>query len=155
MSLALKRNEVRAMRPSPASAQSLRVAVILCIAFAGCAAGDERFTGEDPAGFWIGLWHGLIACVALVIGIFSDSVEVYERSNTGGWYDLGFLIGVGVFSGGGHKSHRRWRDGKRNGREKDAPSKGGSARVTVDIEWDGDESSATASDRPVLKKEIE
>lgn len=91
MSLALKRNEVRAMRPSPASAQSLRVAVILCIAFAGCAAGDERFTGEDPAGFWIGLWHGLIACVALVIGIFSDSVEVYERSNTGGWYDLGSL----------------------------------------------------------------
>lgn len=79
-------------------------AVALLVALstlAACAAGDERFTGEDPAGFWFGLWHGLIALPALIIGLFADGVQMYERNNTGGWYDLGFLIGIGIMAGGG------------------------------------------------------
>lgn len=67
----------------------------------GCAAGDEQFTAETPAGFWVGLWHGVISVVTLIIGIFSDTVKVYETGNTGGWYDFGFLLGVICIWGGG------------------------------------------------------
>ncbi len=60
----------------------------------GCAAGDPRFTSETPAGFWQGLWHGIIAVIAFIISLFSDKVTLYEADNTGGWYNFGFLIGT-------------------------------------------------------------
>lgn len=66
-----------------------------------CAAGDTQFSQEAPAGFWYGLWHGVIAVIALIIHVFNDSVLVYEINNTGGWYDLGFLLGIiCIWSGG-------------------------------------------------------
>ena len=68
-----------------------------------CAAGDAQFTPEAPAGFWYGLWHGVISVISLVIHLFNDSVVVYETNNTGGWYDFGFLLGViCIWSGGSH-----------------------------------------------------
>lgn len=70
---------------------------------ASCAAGDPRFQVDNPADFWMGIWHGAISFVALVIHIFNADVQVYEVSNTGGWYDFGFLIGVAMFWGGGKK----------------------------------------------------
>ena len=66
-----------------------------------CTAGNAQFTEQAPAGFWYGLWHGVISIVALVIHIFNDSVLVYETNNTGGWYDAGFLLGVITIWGGG------------------------------------------------------
>ena len=66
-----------------------------------CTAGGEQFTTETPAGFWYGLWHGIIAFISLIIHLFNDTVMVYERNNTGGWYDFGFLLGVIFIWGGG------------------------------------------------------
>ena len=66
-----------------------------------CTAGDAQFTQQSPAGFFYGLWHGVISVVALIIHIFNDSVLVYETNNTGGWYDFGFLFGVTSIWGGG------------------------------------------------------
>ncbi|MEM6989286.1 MAG: hypothetical protein AAF721_02275 [Myxococcota bacterium] len=75
---------------------------------AACAAGDARFAAETPAGFWAGLWHGAISFVTLIIGIFTDAVAVYETSNTGGWYDFGFLFGAtAVWGGGSSRIHAR------------------------------------------------
>ena len=75
-----------------------------CVLFiTACTAGDAQFTEQSPAGFWYGLWHGVISVVALIIHIFNDSVLVYETNNIGGWYDFGFLLGViMVWSGGCH-----------------------------------------------------
>ena len=68
-----------------------------------CAAGDAQFAAESPAGFVYGLWHGIISFITLIIHLFNDAVMVYEKNNTGGWYDFGFLIGVaGVWGGGCH-----------------------------------------------------
>jgi hypothetical protein len=53
------------------------------------------------AGFWLGLWHGLIAPVTLVISLFSDRVHVYEVHNSGKGYIFGFLLGVTALRGGG------------------------------------------------------
>ncbi|MBD3610451.1 MAG: hypothetical protein HUJ30_07860 [Gammaproteobacteria bacterium] len=68
-----------------------------------CAAGDAQFGQQSPAGFWYGLWHGIISFISLVIHIFNDNIQVYEISNTGGWYDFGFLIGVACLWGGSKK----------------------------------------------------
>jgi hypothetical protein len=87
---------------------SVGLVVVVGLFLAGCAAGDPQFTAEEPAGLLLGLWHGLIALVTFVVGLFDPSVEIYERANNGAWYDLGFLIGVGVFSGTGHHSRSRW-----------------------------------------------
>ncbi len=44
----------------------------------------------------------LFICVfTFIIGLFTDSVRMYEGSNSGSWYDLGFLLGAGAFLGGG------------------------------------------------------
>lgn len=82
------------------------VALVAASALVGCAAGNPRFTAETPAGFWGGLWHGMIALVTLVIGLFDESVRVYETHNSGGWYDLGFVIGVACVWGSGHRASR-------------------------------------------------
>jgi len=56
---------------------------------------------NEAAGFWLGLWHGIIAPVTFVISLFSDAIDMYEVENNGGWYNLGFLFGMIVIFGGG------------------------------------------------------
>lgn len=76
--------------------------LLICGLFlAACTAGDAQFTDEGPAGFWYGLWHGAISIITLIVHIFKESVLVYETTNTGGWYDFGFLLGVIFVWGGG------------------------------------------------------
>jgi hypothetical protein len=58
--------------------------------------------GVTPAGFWAGLWHGLISPITFLVSLWSPNVRIYETNNRGRWYDFGFIIGVsGAFGGGG------------------------------------------------------
>lgn len=77
--------------------------IILLFVLVSCAPGNEKFT-EAPAGFWMGLWHGFISFFTFIISLFNDNVHVYEVSNTGHLYDLGFILGISIFYGGGSKS---------------------------------------------------
>lgn len=43
----------------------------------------------------------MIAPVTFIISLFSESVNIYEVHNTGGWYDFGFVLGAGILLGGG------------------------------------------------------
>lgn len=52
----------------------------------------------------MGLWHGFIALVTFVISLFNDNVTIYEVNNVGKLYNLGFILGVMIFFGGGSKS---------------------------------------------------
>jgi len=56
--------------------------------------------GADPAGFWAGLWHGLIAPIVFIVSLFNSNVSIYEIKNNGRWYDFGFLIGISGSLGG-------------------------------------------------------
>ena len=88
------------------------VMVFLVALMISCTAGPESRFVEEPAGFWAGLWHGLICLVTFIISLFSDSVHMYEVNNTGGWYNFGFLLGVMiVFS----SSHSKTASKKRRG----------------------------------------
>ena len=67
---------------------------------AGCAPGDGTSTVEDPDGFFWGVWHGWIAPISLIWGLFDCNIRVYEPINTGWWYDFGFYMAiVGGFGG--------------------------------------------------------
>jgi hypothetical protein len=79
-----------------------------------CAAGpnaavDVPADDGDVAGFWSGLWHGIIIPVTFIVSLFSDNVSVYEVHNNGGWYDFGFVLGAGTFLGGGGAGAKRRR----------------------------------------------
>ncbi len=92
------------MKRSTMTLGLLAIAVLV----AGCAAGTERFSADQPAGFWAGIWHGAICIFTLVIHLFDQSVRIYETSNTGGWYDFGFLLGAfGIWGGGSQASCAR------------------------------------------------
>lgn len=58
---------------------------------------DTANAAGNVAGFWRGLWHGMIAPLAFILSLFSDC-SIYEVHNNGGWYNFGFLIGLGGFS---------------------------------------------------------
>jgi hypothetical protein len=92
-------NDVR--RACEAYAPVLAVVGALLL-LSSCAAGPNTAagTGEDPAGFWLGLWHGIIVPVTFLISLFTDDVSVYEVANNGNWYDFGFFIGVAIALGG-------------------------------------------------------
>ena len=92
----------------------LLVVVVLTLLVTACAAGvnpnvDVASADGEIAGFWIGLWHGIITPVTFVISLFTENVNIYEIHNSGGWYDFGFVLGVGTFLGGSGRGIRRRR----------------------------------------------
>jgi hypothetical protein len=77
------------------------------LALSACAPGvnDVASTGAgQEAGFWLGLWHGIICPVTFVVSLFTDNVNMYEVHNSGNWYDAGFVLGVLIILGGPSRS---------------------------------------------------
>ncbi|MCK5258513.1 MAG: hypothetical protein KAJ69_03255, partial [Thermoplasmatales archaeon] len=54
-----------------------------------------------------GIWHGLIIVITFIISLFTNEVGLYEVSNTGWSYNLGFLIGLMISLGGVFRQSRR------------------------------------------------
>jgi hypothetical protein len=99
---AMKRDSIH--RPGAKYAVPLVGAVLL---LAACAAGPNELAGTDPeaAGFWLGLWQGLISPITFVVSLFNPDVNIYEVNNNGNWYNFGFILGVAsAFSSGGRAS---------------------------------------------------
>lgn len=78
--------------------------LVLLALLAGCATHYTPDTIADPDGFWLGLWHGLVAPYAAVtcvvawllsfVGLdFLNWIEVIGRPNTGFGYYCGFGVG--------------------------------------------------------------
>jgi hypothetical protein len=92
---------------------TLMALVAASLLLSSCAAGPNPAagTGEEPAGFLRGLWHGIILPVTFVISLFTDGVSVYEVVNRGNWYDFGFVLGAAISLGGsggaGARARRR------------------------------------------------
>jgi uncharacterized membrane protein len=88
------------------------ILMMLClISLTACVAGPNDLGNStsvegSPAGFWLGLWHGLISPITLVISLFNHNVGVYEVNNTGGWYISGFIFGLLIFLGSGNQSRK-------------------------------------------------
>ena len=94
------------------SKRMILVVLALTLMLAACSAGANPEVGVaaadgDVAGFWLGLWHGLIAPITFVISLFKDSVNIYEVHNNGNWYDFGFVFGAAIALGGSSRKKRR------------------------------------------------
>jgi hypothetical protein len=76
------------------------LAIWMVFSFTGCFPGGSNYSPSEPAGFFSGVWHGWIAPLSLVVGIFKNDVRIYEPINTGWWYDFGFYIAVIAGFGG-------------------------------------------------------
>lgn len=63
--------------------------------------------GGTVAGFFLGLWHGIISPVTFFISLFRPDVSIYEVHNDGAWYNFGFVIGAGILLGGSSRAGRR------------------------------------------------
>jgi hypothetical protein len=78
-------------------------AVIIClILFVGFAEHNE-LTGIPNAknhifGFWYGVSQGFLCVIALIGSLFNKGINIYEIHNTGFGYNIGFLIGILLWS---------------------------------------------------------
>lgn len=86
---------------------------LLAFLLVSCAPGGNPLAhtagSSPPAGFLLGLWHGIIVWVTFFVSLFDGSVSVYEVHNNGWPYNLGFVIGAATLHGGGGAAARRRR----------------------------------------------
>lgn len=87
----------------------LVILILTMFVLGSCTAGPNPVegTGDTVYGFWWGLWHGIISPITFVISIFNENVHIYEVHNNGGWYNFGFLWGVGGLFGGGSSANSK------------------------------------------------
>jgi hypothetical protein len=87
-------------------ARIIGLLLIVMFVLFSCAPGPNELEKKPNnegkiAGFWKGLWHGLIVPVTFIISLFTKNVRLYEVHNSGLWYNFGFTLGVAIiFSGG-------------------------------------------------------
>ncbi len=96
----------------------LGILLVLIFVLSSCVAGPNELektpnTEGKIAGFFMGLWHGLIAPITFIISIFTKTVRFYEVHNNGFWYNFGFVLGAGLFLSGGILGKGRRRRRKR------------------------------------------
>ena len=72
--------------------------IITCLILVACAEQPHSDSYSAP-GFFMGIVHGICAPFSLVAEIFTD-VRIYAFPNSGGWYDFGFILGIGALGGG-------------------------------------------------------
>jgi len=101
----------------PTGGEMKRTAILILLllfVLASCAPGPntaEKTPDKEGkvAGFWMGIWHGLISPITFIISIFTKNVRFYEVHNNGFWYNFGFVIGAGLFLNGGILGSRKAR----------------------------------------------
>ncbi|MDH3650338.1 MAG: hypothetical protein OEQ53_11680 [Saprospiraceae bacterium] len=76
------------------------IAIVLATSCASPEVIDACVDTNARKGFLWGCLHGFLAPLTFIISIFVDDVTMYAVNNSGNWYDFGFLLGIGGFSGG-------------------------------------------------------
>ncbi|MDD3058666.1 MAG: hypothetical protein PHY87_03560 [Sphaerochaeta sp.] len=72
----------------------LVVLVVLTLLLCSSCLATAVPEGAKPAGFFLGIWHGWIAPIALIARLFNPIYRIYETNNTGWWYEFGFYIAL-------------------------------------------------------------
>lgn len=70
------------------------VLIILLLLLTGCMANVTPAFESNPAGFFIGIWHGWLAPLSLILQIFNPEHSIYEINNSGIWYEIGFYMAI-------------------------------------------------------------
>ncbi len=72
--------------------------VFIVLGLFGCATQPVP-DAYNPPGFWMGIVHGFLIFFSMIGSYFSD-VRIYAFPNSGGFYDLGYLLGAMMSLGG-------------------------------------------------------
>lgn len=78
------------------------ICIFVSLLISSCAYQPEPMA-YDPPGFFSGVLHGFLIFFSFIGSIFTD-IRIYAFPNSGGWYDLGYLLGATMFLGGGGAS---------------------------------------------------
>jgi len=73
----------------------LTTALFVCFCLVSCADVEpvkDCLRGRQY-GLIYGLIHGFITPISFIASLFNDNVAIYAVNNSGGLYDLGFLLG--------------------------------------------------------------
>jgi hypothetical protein len=57
---------------------------------------DTADANGHVAGILLGIWHGIISPVTMVLSFANQGGQMYEVHNDGSQYNLGFLVGVAI-----------------------------------------------------------
>ncbi len=76
---------------------------IIVLVFTSCA--PEHYSSHEY-GFFGGIWHGICLPFSLIGKLFGSDVGLYAEHNSGFFYWLGFIIGIGGIGGGGAAARR-------------------------------------------------
>jgi hypothetical protein len=76
----------------------LLLIVVLLIFISSCAPSGYS---EDDYGFFSGIWHGICIPFTIIGKIFGMDIGLYAENNSGTFYWIGMLIGIGSLGGGG------------------------------------------------------
>ena len=71
--------------------------VLMVIGMTSCAPSGWA---SHEAGFFSGILHGFVFVFALIGKLFGADIGLYAENNTGFFYWLGFIIGIGGLGGG-------------------------------------------------------
>ena len=74
------------------------LALLVLLSLSGCADTVPVEYQRGLVGFLHGWWHGIIIFFAFIGSLFSDNIAIYAVYNNGGWYDFGYVIGIGSLS---------------------------------------------------------
>ncbi len=72
--------------------------VLIVLGLFGCATQPVP-DAFDPPGFWMGMVHGFLIFFSMIGSYFSD-IRIYAFPKSGGFYDLGYLLGAMISLGG-------------------------------------------------------
>ena len=61
---------------------------------------NTRGSGGAVAGILLGVWHGIISPITLILSFLNHNVQMYEVHNDGAPYNLGFFLGIAIIVGG-------------------------------------------------------
>jgi hypothetical protein len=57
---------------------------------------NKAGANDHVAGILMGIWHGIISPVTLVMSFIKPNVQMYEVYNDGSQYNFGFLVGLAI-----------------------------------------------------------
>ena len=86
--------------------QNLLISVLIIFLMITASSCAPKGHTNDEYGFFSGILHGIVIVFALIGKLFGADVGIYAENNTGFFYWLGFIIGIGAFGGGGAASRR-------------------------------------------------
>lgn len=72
--------------------------ILLSLSLIGCAESVTFAEAQamEPVGFWPGYFDGVTLLLSLFGSLLDDQIAIYAIYNNGGYYDFGFVLGVGT-----------------------------------------------------------